>query len=169
MFTKRDFLRSAALAPIAAAAAKALLPTLFICAMIGSFLKVQAQEPPTIIQLPNDGANAVSKKYDHVHRTRYIELFLVGGNRVTGDLRANVYNTTYFNGWNETNKDSAHEALVDGLDYEKLAKQYGVFSFISTVRSYGCRIGLKFRLARFVILTVSGLHGSLMWTLKASV
>jgi hypothetical protein len=106
---------------------KALLPALFICAVIGSLLKAQAQKPPPIIQLPNDGANAVSKKYDHVHRTRYIELFLVGGNRVTGDLRANVYNTTFFNGWNETNKDSAPEALVDGLDYEKLAKQYGVF------------------------------------------
>jgi hypothetical protein len=95
-----------------------------VCATTAS---LHAQEPPSFIPLPDERASAVPKKYEHIHLTRYIELFLVGGNRLTGDLRANVYNTTYFNGWNDANKDSAPEALVAGLDLKKLAKEHKVF------------------------------------------
>jgi hypothetical protein len=101
---------------------------LLICGAMGSAPSVRAQEAmPEVVKLADDGANAKMKRYDGVHGERYIELFLVGGNRANGDLRANVYNTTSLNGWTKANKDSAPEALVESLDREKLAKQNGVF------------------------------------------
>ncbi|MGE5202798.1 MAG: hypothetical protein ACM3O6_12125 [Acidobacteriota bacterium] len=106
----------------------AFATALLTCAAIGLAPNVRAQETmPEVVKLANDSANAKMKRFDHIHGERYLEIFLIGGNRVTGDLRANVYNTTSLNGWNKTNNDSAPEPLVEGLDLQKLAKQNRVF------------------------------------------
>src|SRR5262245_1111334 len=96
----------------------------------GSVASKAAEEPPTIINLPDDGAGAAMKKWDGIHGGRYIELFFVEGNRVTDDLRANVYNTTGLNGWSATNRDSAPEAVVKALDLKALAKDNGAFAVV---------------------------------------
>jgi len=72
--------------------------------------------------LPNDGANAQSKHFDNLHTLRYVELFIVGGNGITGSLQANVYNTTFRDGY--TGKDSAPQAWVESINLEVLKKDY---------------------------------------------
>jgi hypothetical protein len=72
--------------------------------------------------LPNDGANVQSKHYDNLHTLRYVELFIVGGNGITGNLKANVYNTTFRGGY--TGKDSAPQAWAESINLEDLKKQW---------------------------------------------
>jgi len=72
--------------------------------------------------LPNDSANVQSKHYENLNTLRYIELFIVGGNGITGNLKASVYNTTFRGGY--TGKDSAPQAWVESINREDLKKQY---------------------------------------------
>ena len=81
------------------------------------------------VQLPNDGANAKNVRFDNMHRVRYIEIFVFGGNPITGNLRANVYNTSLVQGFNpKGNKDSAPQSYVEGLNTEALKKQFGALA-----------------------------------------
>jgi hypothetical protein len=45
------------------------------------------------VALPDDAVNLEMKHYTHMRAVQYTEFFLIGGNPITGDLRANVYNT----------------------------------------------------------------------------
>jgi hypothetical protein len=45
-------------------------------------------------RLPDDGAKTQMQHFDNLHALRYIEIFIVGGNPITGNLKANVYNST---------------------------------------------------------------------------
>src|SRR5262249_5283344 len=75
--------------------------------------------------LPNDGANAKTKHYENLNMVRYIEVFVVGGNGITGNLRANVYNTTFAEGYDpKANKDSAPQAYVEGIKVEAVKEQF---------------------------------------------
>ena len=80
-------------------------------------------------KLPDDGANAQSKRYKDVNRVRYIEIFVVGGNGITGNLVANVYNTPFQLGFDpKVNKDSAPQAWVEGLNTEEIKKRFSALS-----------------------------------------
>src|SRR5664279_2339976 len=72
--------------------------------------------------LPDDGAKVQSKHYENLHTVRYAELFIVGGNGITGNLKANVYNTTFRSGY--TGKDSAPQAWAESINLEDLKKQW---------------------------------------------
>jgi len=74
--------------------------------------------------LPNDGANAQTKHFDNLHTVRYIEIFVVGGNSITGNLSANVYNTTFSSGYNRATKDSSPQAYVEGIKLEQVKEQF---------------------------------------------
>jgi hypothetical protein len=63
-----------------------------------------------------------SKHYENLHTLRYIELFIVGGNGITGNMKANVYNTTFRDGY--SGKDSAPQAWVESINLEDLKKEY---------------------------------------------
>jgi len=76
--------------------------------------------------LPKDNASVETKHFENLHATRYAEVFLVGGNGITGNLKAGVYNTVYLNGYNESNKDSAPQALVEAFNAEQIKKQYDI-------------------------------------------
>ena len=76
--------------------------------------------------LPKDSETVKVMHFKNLNATRYAEFFLVGGNGLTGDLKANVYNTVYLNGYNQSNKDSAPQSLCEAFDPKKVAKQYGV-------------------------------------------
>jgi hypothetical protein len=76
-------------------------------------------------KLPDDGANAQTRRFDNLHTLRYIEVFVVGGNGLTRDLRANVYNTTFASGYDMASKDSAPPAYVESLNLEVVKKQFG--------------------------------------------
>jgi hypothetical protein len=78
------------------------------------------------IELPNDSEKVELKHFENLRAVQYAEIFLIAGNPVSGDLRANVYNTIGLNGYNETNKDSSPNAVVAKVNPETLKKQYEV-------------------------------------------
>jgi len=75
--------------------------------------------------LPNDGANAKTVRFDDMHLVRYIEIFVVGGNGLTGKLEANVYNTTFAEGFDpKVDKDSSPQSYVEGIKLDEIKKQF---------------------------------------------
>ena len=74
--------------------------------------------------LPNDGAHTELHHYDNLHTLRYIEIFVVGGNAITGDLRANVYNSTTRSDYDRAGKDSAPQAYVESLNLDSIKNQF---------------------------------------------
>lgn len=76
--------------------------------------------------LPDDGANTKMVHVGNLHLVRYIEIFVVGGNVITGNLLANVYNTSLVPNPDATpNRDTAPQAYVEGVDKEAIKKQFG--------------------------------------------
>ena len=49
--------------------------------------------PKLVVTLPNDGADAKPFTFKDTRGHRYTEMFLIGGNAITKNLAANVYNT----------------------------------------------------------------------------
>jgi hypothetical protein len=83
--------------------------------------------PKLVVTLPNDGADAKMVTFKDVRGLRYTEMFLIGGNAITKDLKANVYNTFGLNGGGTTG-DSCPPALLDKVDVKSLKEQYGVLA-----------------------------------------
>ena len=75
-------------------------------------------------KLPDDGANAKMATVTHLNKVRYLEVFVIGGNGITGKLIANVYNTSLKPGFDgDVTKDSAPQAWAEGLNTEEIKKQ----------------------------------------------
>lgn len=83
--------------------------------------------PRLVVTLPNDGADAKPFTFKGVRGQRYTEIFLIGGNAITKDLSANVYNTTGLNG-GATTGDSCPAALLDKVDVNELKDRYHVLA-----------------------------------------
>ena len=83
--------------------------------------------PKLVVTLPKDGAEAKPFTFKGVRGQRYTEMFLIGGNAITKDLSANVYNTTGLNG-GETTGDSSPAALLDKVDVNELKDRYHVLA-----------------------------------------
>jgi len=76
-------------------------------------------------KLPDDGADAKPAHYENLNRVRYIEIFVVGGNGITGKMLINVYNTIGSPGFDpKTSKDSAQQAWVESLKTDEIKKQF---------------------------------------------
>ena len=73
--------------------------------------------------LPKDNANVQVEHLKNQNASRYAEIFLVGGNGLTKNLKANVYNTLLLNGYTEANKDSAPQALAEAFNPEQVKKE----------------------------------------------
>ena len=75
--------------------------------------------------LPDDAAAAKVMRFDNLSNVRYCEVFLIGGNPLTKDLSAGVYNTTDLN--NKVNPhDTCPADMWAKVDPEALKKQYDV-------------------------------------------
>ena len=81
-----------------------------------------AEPKPAVL---SDGVNAASKRIENSHLTRFIEVFLAGIDPETGDIVAECYGT-YAMPDVPADKDSAPQSFVEGLDMDRLKKQYGV-------------------------------------------
>lgn len=77
--------------------------------------------------LPKDDAGAKLMRFEKVRGQRYTEIFLIGGNSITKDLKGGVYNTIGLNSPTGTG-DSSPQALLDKVDPKALKKQYDVLS-----------------------------------------
>jgi hypothetical protein len=76
--------------------------------------------------LPADNTNVQLIRWVNLRAVQYTEIFLIGGNPITGDLRANVYNTQDLNGYTEANKDSSPTPVVAAIDTDAVKKQFDV-------------------------------------------
>jgi hypothetical protein len=94
-------------------------------AMFAGLLVVCISLSISCAKLPDDGANAQSKHFDNLNRVRYLEIFVVGGNGITGNLVANVYNTTFIPGLDlKANKDTSPQDWVGALNLDGIKKQF---------------------------------------------
>jgi len=76
-------------------------------------------------KLQDDGANAKPGHYENLNKVRYVELFVVGGNGITGNMLINVYNTIGTPGFDpKTNTDASPQAWVEGVSTEEIKKQF---------------------------------------------
>ena len=75
-----------------------------------------------------DGDGAKSLRIDGLYKVRYIELFLALPEMKAGRPVAAVYNTTFIPTGIPASKDTAPQAWLEGLDFDKIANEYGVKS-----------------------------------------
>jgi hypothetical protein len=101
---------------------KVALGIVAVLAVVGAVLY-----PKLVVTLPNDGADANTVTFRGVRGLRYTEMFLIGGNAITKDLKANVYNTFGLNGGG-TAGDSCPAALLDKVDIKSVKERYGVLA-----------------------------------------
>jgi hypothetical protein len=73
-----------------------------------------------------DGAGAKPGRFDNMHKTRFIEVFLAHPDAKTGQLVAECYNTMFTSNGIPASKDTAPQARVEGLDFAKMKTDYGV-------------------------------------------
>lgn len=73
-----------------------------------------------------DGVGAKYLRVDNMHGVRFIEIFLAGREAKTGKLVAACYNTALTTNGIPASKDTAPQALVEGLDFAKMKNEYGV-------------------------------------------
>jgi hypothetical protein len=79
--------------------------------------------------LPDDGTNAVTKRVQNMNQVRYLEIFLVGGDYITGNLYGRCYNSTFAPSFNlGKSRDSAPQAYAEGINLETIKKQHGALA-----------------------------------------
>ena len=77
--------------------------------------------------VPDEGAATSVKEFDRVRGLRFCEVFLIGGNAITKNLKAAVYNTTGLN-YRDDPLNSCPDELVDHLDLDAYKHQYNVLA-----------------------------------------
>jgi len=73
-----------------------------------------------------DGIGAKSGRFDDMHRSRFIEIFLAHRDAKTGQLVAECYNTLFTSSGIPASKDTAPQARVEGLDFARIKADHGV-------------------------------------------
>jgi hypothetical protein len=97
----------------------------FRFAMILALMLLATQLSGCVSVLPNDGAETKVVRIDNFHAVRYIEVLLVGGNGLTGDLQASVYNSSAAATFDsKLSKDSAPQAWVEKLNVDELKESF---------------------------------------------
>jgi hypothetical protein len=79
--------------------------------------------------LPDEAVNLKLTHFTDLRANQYTELFLIGGNPITGDISANVFNTIGLNGYTEANKNSSPTAEVAAIDVNAMKKKFDVLAF----------------------------------------
>jgi hypothetical protein len=85
-----------------------------------------AQPSSTEPKVLADGAGAKPGRVDNMYRVRYIEMFLAFRDPKTGKLVAGCYNPMFTSKGIPASKDTAPQAQVEGLDFEKIKKEYSL-------------------------------------------
>jgi hypothetical protein len=96
------------------------------CAQEPTAQKPPAPSAPAQPAVLGDGAGATYKRVENMHQTRFIEIFLAAREAGTGNLVAACFNTLFTSKGIPASKDTAPQALVEGLDFEKMKTEYDV-------------------------------------------
>jgi hypothetical protein len=109
------------------ASSKALKAGLLAVVMLMSSHPSVAQvASPTAPKVLADGVGAKSGRFDQLHQTRFIEIFLAHRDAKSGKLVAECYNSMFTAKGIPATKDSAPQAKVEGLDFTKMKTEFGV-------------------------------------------
>lgn len=84
---------------------------------------IAASAAPKVL---SDGDGAKSGRAEGLHRVRYIEIFLAAKDPKTGKVVAPCYNSTFSSAGIPPSKDTAPQASVEGLDFDKIKAEFGV-------------------------------------------
>ena len=91
--------------------------------MTDPFVQDPTLTEPTVLR---DGDGATSIRVAHTHKVRFAEIFLAGREAKTGKLVAACYNTSLKPNGVPASKDTAPQAWVEGLDFDKIKNEFGV-------------------------------------------
>jgi hypothetical protein len=88
--------------------------------------KNESKDSTVAINVLNDGADAKPGRFENLHMTRFIEIFLALPDPNTGKLVAACYNSMLTHDGIPASKNTAPQELVEGLNFEKIKQEYGV-------------------------------------------
>jgi hypothetical protein len=74
----------------------------------------------------DDGAGAKPGRVENMHGVRYIEMFLAFRDPKTGKFVAGCYNPMFTSKGIPASKDTAPQAQVEGLDFERIKKEFNL-------------------------------------------
>ncbi len=86
---------------------------------------VAAGGTPTIVPVLPDDVGAKLMRFDGINGQRYTEIFLIGGNATTKELKGGVYNTVGLNDPGAKG-DTCPAEILDKVDVKTLAKEYNL-------------------------------------------
>lgn len=86
----------------------------------------ESKDSNVAVNVLNDGANAKPGRFENMHKTRFIELFLALPDPATGKLVAPCYNTMFTPQGIPASKNTAPQELVEGLDFAKMKQEFGL-------------------------------------------
>lgn len=76
----------------------------------------------------HDNKNVKKARVENMHNTRFIELFFAYKGSEEEGVLAECYNTMFTSNGIPESKNTAPQELVEGLDFKKMAEEYGVFN-----------------------------------------
>ena len=100
-----------------------LMAALMAATVMGAFAQETAPAAPKVLA---DGVGAKYIRVKNMHQVRFIEIFLAYRDAKTEKLVAACYNTALTTDGKLATKDTAPQALVEGLDFAKMKQEYGV-------------------------------------------
>lgn len=90
--------------------------------MTTSFAQKTTSAEPVVLR---DGDVAKFIRVDSLHMARFAEIFLTGREAKTGKLVGACYNTSLFPDAIPASRDTAPQAWVEGLDFDKIKNEFG--------------------------------------------
>lgn len=87
---------------------------------------MSTHQTPAEPEVLRDSDGAEFRRVDNMHGTRYIEIFLAGREATTGNLVAACYNPMFAEAGIPASRDTAPQAMVEGIDFDQLAIDYGL-------------------------------------------
>lgn len=78
-----------------------------------------------VVPLPKDDVGIKLMRFDGINAQRYTEIFLIGGNPATKELKGGIYNTVGLNDPEEKG-DTCPAEILDKVDVKTLAKEYNL-------------------------------------------
>ena len=96
---------------------------IFISALASTFAQPPSTELPKVF---SDGVGAKKECVKNINGVRYIEMYLASPDPKTGKIIAACYNSSIIPSEIPASKDTSPQNLLEGLNFNKIKKQYGV-------------------------------------------
>jgi hypothetical protein len=101
-----------------------LIAVLVAAPVTWSFAEQTSPSAPNVL---TDGDGAKYGRVENMHGVRYIEIFLASREAKSGKMVAACYNTMFTSKGIPASRDTAPQAEVETLDFERIKRDYGVF------------------------------------------